>query len=124
MKFILVTFLSALLVIVFNPFLPYWEVMILIAILAALVDVRGAGAFFGGGIGMGLAWVGQSIYVSTISGSHLPEKMGELMGLGSEMALFVLTGILAFLLGAFSALSGSLFRKLFKRRPDNIYGGW
>lgn len=123
MKFILVTFLVALVVIVFNPYLPYWAVMILIAVLAAFVDIKGAGAFFGGGIGMGLAWIGQSIYVSTFSGSHLPEKMGELMGLGSEMALFVLTAILAFLLGAFSALCGSLFRKLFKRKPDNIYGG-
>lgn len=123
MKFILVTFLAALLVIVFNPYLSYWAVMILIALLAAFIDIRGAGAFFGGGLGMGLAWMGHSIYVSTISGSHLPEKMGELMGLGSELALFVLTGLLAFLLGAFSALCGSLFRKIFKRKPDNIYGG-
>ncbi|REG91468.1 hypothetical protein [Algoriphagus antarcticus] len=122
MKFILLTFLVALLVIVINPFLPYWAIMILIAILAALVGIKGAGAFFAGGFGMGLAWLGQSIYVSSISGSSLPEKMGELMGLGSDMALFAFTGILGFLLGAFSALSGSLFRKLFKRKPDNIYG--
>lgn len=123
MKFILFTFLTALLVVVFNPFLPYWAVMIFILILSALLGNKGAGSFFAGGLGMSLAWVGQSIYVSAMSGSQLPEKMGELMGLGSDMALFVLTGILGFLLGAFSALSGSLLRKLFKRKPDNIYGG-
>jgi threonine/homoserine/homoserine lactone efflux protein len=123
MKFILFTFLTALLVIVSNPFLPYWAVMILIVILSALIGNKGASSFFAGGLGMSLAWVGQSIYVSAMSGSQLPEKMGELMGLGSDMALFVLTGILGFLLGAFSALSGSLLRKLLKRKPDNIYGG-
>ncbi len=123
MKFILFTFLTALVVIAANPFLPYWSVMILIAILAALIRINGVGAFFAGGIGMGLVWAGQSIYLTTISGSELPSKMGELMGLGSDVTLFAITGFLGFLLGAFSALSGSFLSKLFKRKPDNIYGG-
>ncbi|PZX57764.1 hypothetical protein LV84_01893 [Algoriphagus ratkowskyi] len=123
MKFILVTFLTALLIIIINPFLPYWAVMIFIAILTALVGINGVGAFFAGGLGMGLAWLGQSIYIGIISGSQLPQKMSELMGLGSDMVLFAVTGLLGFLLGAFSALSGSLFRKSLKRKPTNIYGG-
>ena len=122
MKFILFTVLTALLVLVFNPFLHYWSVMILIGIFAAFIGNKGAGAFFAGGLGMGLAWLGQSIYISTFSGSSLPDKMGELMGFGSEMPLLAITGVLGFLLGAFSALTGSLFRNLFKRKPDNIYG--
>ena len=122
MKFILLTFLTALIVLVFNPFLPFWAVMILIGALAALLGIKGIVAFFGGGLGMGLAWLGQSIYISTVSGSQLPEKMSELMGLGSDMSLFAATGLLGFLLGAFSALSGSLFTKFFERKPTNIYG--
>ncbi|WP_425639540.1 hypothetical protein ACPUEN_07860 [Algoriphagus yeomjeoni] len=122
MKFLLFAFLTAVLVILFNPFLPYWSVMILIAIFAALSGNKGAEAFFAGGFGMGLAWLSQSIYISTFSGSSLPDKMGELMGFGSEMPLLAITGVLGFLLGAFSAWTGSLFRKLFKRKPDNIYG--
>lgn len=122
MKFILFTFLTALLVIIFNPLLPYWIVMILIALMAAIIGNKGAGVFFAGGLGMGLAWLGQSIYISAISGSPLPEKMAGLMGFGSDLALFSITAVLGFLLGAFSALSGSLFRNFFKRRPDNIYG--
>jgi hypothetical protein len=122
MKFILVTILTAVLVIVFNPFLPFWAVMILIAGFAALVGNTGTGAFFAGGLGMGLAWLGQSIYITTVSGSQLAENMSQLMGVGSDMALFAATGVLGFLLGAFSALSGSLFRKSLKRQPTNIYG--
>mgnify|MGYP003680911995 CR=1 FL=1 len=122
MKFILLTFLTALLVVVVNPFFSYWGVMIGIVFLAVIVGNSGLGAFFGGGLGMGLAWLGQSIYIITISGSSLPEKMGVLMGLGSDISLFALTGALGFVLGAFSGLTGSLMRKLTKRKPDNIYG--
>ena len=122
MKFILFTFLTALLVIVFNPFLPYWAIMLVIAVFAALIGNKGAGAFFAGGLGMGLAWLGQSIYISSFSGSSLPDNMGELMGFGSGMPLLALTGVLGFLLGAFSAWTGSQLRKLFKKKPDNIYG--
>ena len=122
MKFVSLTFLTAMIVIFLNPFLPFWVVMIIIAILAALIVNKGAGAFIAGGLGMGLAWLGQSIYISTMSGSSLPEKMSDLMGLDSNMALFAFTGVLGFLLGAFSALTGSLLRKLAKRKPDNIYG--
>ncbi|WP_192349169.1 hypothetical protein [Algoriphagus sp. Y33] len=121
MKFILLTFLTAILVLLLNPFMPYWAVMIAVAILAAFADSPGGRAFFAGGFGMGLAWLGQSLYITTISGSSLPEKMGELMGLGSDMVLFVITGFLGFLIGAFSAWTGGLLRKLFKRKPDNIY---
>ncbi|MEB2779641.1 hypothetical protein [Algoriphagus persicinus] len=121
MKFIFFTILTALIVAVFNPFLPYWGVMILIALLAAILRQRGAGAFFAGGVGMSLAWLGQSIYISTVSGSSLTYQMGELMGFENEIVLFAITGIVGFLLGAFSALCGSLFRKLLKRKPDNIY---
>ncbi|MEP0712268.1 hypothetical protein [Algoriphagus sp.] len=122
MKFILFTFITAILVLVFNSFLPYWGVMILIAAFAALVGNNGAGAFFAGGLGMALAWLGTSIYISTVSGSQLPENMSSLMGLSSSLGLFAATAILGFLLGALSGLSGSLFRKLLKRQPSNIYG--
>lgn len=122
MKFILFTFLTALLVLIFNPFLPYWSVMIMVAIFAGLIGNKGTGAFFAGGLGMGLAWIGQSMYISTFSGSSLPNNMGELMGFGSATSLFAITGLLGFLLGAFSAWTGSLFRRLFKKKPDNIYG--
>ena len=121
MKFILFVVLTALLVMLLNPFLAFWAVMLGIAILAAISNIKGTGAFFAGGLGMGLMWLGQTIYISTVSGSSLPDKMGELMGVGNEFVLFAFTGVLGFFLGAFSALCGSLFRKLLRRKPDNIY---
>lgn len=123
MRFIFLVFLTALLVVFLNPILPFWIVMFLIAALAAFFGMKGAESFLGTGLGMGLAWLGQSLFISIETGSPLPNRMGELMGLGTGMTLVAISAILGFLLGGFSGLTGSLFRKLFRRQPDNLYKG-
>lgn len=123
MKFILFTLVTALLVLFGNPFLPYWGVMILIGGVAALIFPKPIGAFLGGGLGMGLAWLGQSLYIGITTASTLPDKMAQVMGMGSGMALVGLTGVIGFLLGAFSGWTGSLFRKILIVQPKDIYRG-
>jgi len=123
MRFIFLVFLTALLVVFLNPILPFWIVMFLIAALAAFFGMKGVESFLGTGLGMGLAWLGQSLFISIETGSPLPNRMGELMGLGTGMTLVAISAILGFLLGGFSGLTGSLFRKLFRRQPDNLYKG-
>jgi len=123
MKFISLTTLSALIVVFINPFFPFWVVMGLISILSAVLGGKGFTSFLSGGIGMGLAWIGQTIFLNYQTGSPLPDQMAEIMGFGSGVALSAITGIIGFLFGGFSAYSGSLFRKLLKSKPDNIYRG-
>ncbi|MBN3518662.1 hypothetical protein JYB62_01505 [Algoriphagus lutimaris] len=123
MKFISLTILIALIVVFVNPFFPYWIVMILIGILSVAFGLKGFVSFLAGGLGMGLAWVGQTVYLSFMTGSSLPDQMAEIMGASSGVFLSAITGLIGFLLGAFSAYSGSLFRRMLKKRPDNIYRG-
>jgi hypothetical protein len=123
MRFIAITILTILIVVFLNPVAPYWMVMIGIFLVATLIKPTGGGAFFGGALGMGLAWIGQSIYIGLVTASPLPDRMGELMGMGSGMTLVAITGVLGFLLGGLSAWSGTLFRKLFKKTPENVYKG-
>jgi hypothetical protein len=123
MKFIAFFFVSILIVVFINPIVPFWVIMILIALAAALLGAKGVDAFFAGGLAMGLAWLGQTIYISITSASQLSDSMSELMGLGTGMVMHILTGVLGFLLGSFSAWTGSLLRNVFKRRPNNIYKG-
>ena len=123
MRFIFLTMLTAVLVVFLNPVAPYWIVMIGIAILSALIFPSGLGAFTGAGLGKGLTWIGQCIYLEITTGSSLPDQMGELMGVGSGMSLIAATGVIGFLLGAFSGWTGVLFRKLFLREPEDLYGG-
>jgi len=97
--------------------------MILIGIISALLGLSGLQGFLAGGLGMGLAWLGQAIFISASTGSALPNKIGELMGLGSGMTVAGVTAIIGFLLGGFSGLTGSLLRKVFRKEPDNLYRG-
>lgn len=123
MRFIFLTILTALLVVFLNPIAPYWVVMIAIGVISALVYPNGFGGFLGGGLGMGLTWLGQSIYLGFSSGSSLPDRMGELMGVGSGMTLVAVTGVIGFLLGAFSGYTGVLFRNMIQKTPQNVYKG-
>lgn len=123
MRFIFLTVLTALMVVFLNPVVPFWVVMIGIGLISALLYPNGVGGFMGGGLGMGLSWLGQSIYIGVLTSSSLPDRMGELMGLGSGMTLIGLTGLLGFIFGGFSGWTGVLFRNMLQKEPKNIYRG-
>lgn len=123
MKFLLFTLLSALLVVFLNIVSPYWVVMIALTVLAILIRPSAWGGFFGGGLGMGLAWLAQTVYISAMTSSSLPDKMGALMGLGSGLSLMILTSVLGFILGGFSGLLGVMFRNLVQKKRRDVYLG-
>ncbi|MFT4856200.1 MAG: hypothetical protein ACI8YP_000941 [Algoriphagus sp.] len=123
MRFILFILITLGIVVFLNPFFPYWVIMILIGVGSGLLGLSGFQGFLAGGLGMGFAWLGQAIFISTSTGSSLPNKIGELMGLGSGMTVVGVTAIIGLLLGGFSGLTGSLFRNLFSKEPDNLYRG-
>jgi hypothetical protein len=123
MKFLLFTLLSALVVVFLNIVAPYWAVMIALTVLAGIIRPSGWGGFFGGGLGMGLIWLGQTVYISAVTSSTLPDKMGALMGLGSGLNLMLLTAVLGFILGGFSGLLGVMFRNLVQKNRRDVYLG-
>jgi hypothetical protein len=123
MKFLLFTLLSALVVVFLNIVAPYWVVMIAVTALAALIRPTVWGGFFGGGLGMGLVWLGQTVYISAVTSSTLPDKMGALMGLGSGLNLMLLTAVLGFILGGCSGLLGVMFRNLVQKKRRDVYLG-
>lgn len=117
-RFIALLILSALFILILGQFFSYPVLMIGVFILSYLVGGSGAISFFAGGLSFGLIWLFQAIYISIQTNSSLPDKMAELMGLGESNLLWVATGLLGFLLGGFSALSGALLRNLFKKKRD------
>jgi hypothetical protein len=123
MKFLLFTLLSALVVVFLNIVAPYCMVMIAVTALAALIRPTVWGGFLGGGLGMGLVWLGQTLYISAVTSSTLPDKMGALMGLGSGLSLMLLTAVLGFILGGCSGLLGVKFRNLIQKKPTDVYLG-
>ncbi len=123
MRFIFLLLVLVIATILLNPFLQFWMMMIVIAVLTALTNVKQIPAFFAGGLGMGTVWLAMSMYLMMRTGSPLADRMGELMGIGNGIMLAGITAILGFLLGAFSALSGSSLRNIWRVKSKNIYRG-
>ncbi len=123
MKFFGILILSTLIVVFVSPFLAYWMIMVLLGVLSLLLKPGKGAAFWGGGLGMGFSWLGQSYFLSINTGSVLPGQMADLMQLGSSIYLFLITGVLGFLLGGLASLSGAMLRNILKKRPDNVYRG-
>ncbi len=123
MRFIFLTILVVILVVFLNAIAPFWMVMIGIGVLAALINPSGVGGFLGGGLGMGLTWLGQCVYLEITTSSPLPDRMGEIMGLGSGVTLIAVTAVVGFVLGGFSGWTGVLFRNMTQRSPDDVYRG-
>ena len=123
MKFFGFLVVTVLVVVFLNPFLPYWGGMAMLFGIAVIINPGNSASFWGGGFGMALSWIGLSLFLTIQSGSDLPDRMAQILGAPSGTVLMAVTGVIGFLLGAFSSLSGNLFRNLVKRRPDNIYRG-
>ncbi len=123
LKFILIFLLSFLLIYFIGPFFHFWVMMIGVAFIAFLVGGPSGTSFLAGALAFGLAWLIISLLISINSGSDLPDKMGALLGFSNYNFLWVMTAVLGFVIGGFSALTGSLFRKLFTKRDQGIYRG-
>ncbi|HSJ68477.1 MAG TPA: hypothetical protein VK921_12410 [Anditalea sp.] len=120
MKFFIHCILSAIISLLLGPFIPYWGLMIVIGIAAALIGGRGIVAFLGSGLGMALVWFAVPLWVTIRTGSELPLRIGAIMGLDNPMILILITSLIGFLLAGFSAWTGNSFRKIFNE-PDMPY---
>ncbi|SIS70319.1 hypothetical protein [Belliella pelovolcani] len=122
MKFTALFVLTVLLVLFLGPYFSYPYLMGVIVILAYLMASNGTASFFASGLAMGLVWLGKAISISIETGSSLPDKMAILMGMEQSNLLWVATGVLGFLLGGFSGLTGALLKNLSKpKRPQGMY---
>lgn len=115
MKSLMLFIGSGLVAALMGPFFPYWVIMSMIAVLAALVGGKGAVSFFSAALAMGLIWFLVPLMITWKSGSDLAEKVAQIMGLEYNFILMGATSLIGFLLGGFAALTGNRFRKLFEK---------
>ncbi len=121
-KFLAIVVLTMVLVFFLGMAIPYWAVMLFVAATAFVLKFRPIVAFFGCGLGFGLAWTIISYVILVKTGSLLPAQMAVLMGLPNEFLLFLATGVLGFVIGSFSGLTGALLKNiLYKKRDVYVY---
>lgn len=115
MKFLILFVCSGVAALILGPFIPYWGIMLSIAVLAAILGGKGVYSFFSAGLGMGLVWYLIPLMIQWDTESTLPERVAQIMGLEHEGLLLAATSFLGFLMGGLAALTGNLFRKLFEK---------
>ncbi|WP_373497338.1 hypothetical protein [Aquiflexum sp.] len=120
-RFFGLVILTAFIVYFIGPYFPFWGLMILVALVTFLVGASPLTSFFGSGLPFGLVWLSLSVWISIDSGSELPIKMAELMGHSNDNMLWFAAGLIGFIIGGFSGLTGSLFRKILQKRDNGIY---
>ncbi|MDO6437306.1 hypothetical protein Q4534_07815 [Cyclobacterium sp. 1_MG-2023] len=116
MKFIVHMLVIALIAFLLGSIVPYYVMMMLIGAVSAWF--RGAAflAFIAGAIGVASVWVIAPLVIWSVSGSDLPDKFSQIMGFSNGTILVGITGVLGFLIGGFSALTGNFLGKLFRER--------
>lgn len=115
MRFSILFILSGLCAYLFGAYLPHWGLMLVIGVLAFAVGGKSSVAFFSAALAVGVVWFFVPLLIVLRTGSNLPEKMAEIMGLGGDLPLFGATSLLGFLIGGLGALTGNRLRKLFEK---------
>ncbi|KEO74512.1 hypothetical protein [Anditalea andensis] len=113
MKFFILCVISSITALLLGPLIPYWGLMIIIGLAAALVGGNRMTAFLGAGLGMALIWFAVPLWISIRTGSALPMRISAIMGFQDPVILMVLTSTIGFLIGGVSAWTGNSFRKIF-----------
>lgn len=108
MKFLIQLVITIVVCFILQSFLPWWTMAIGAFVVAFLFDNKGLPSFAAGFLGVAILWVGIAGYITIVTDSILTTKIDQLLPINS----FILTALVGGLVGGFSGLTGSLFRKL------------
>ena len=104
MKFLYQLIATILVSFVFQNFLPWWTMAIVAFTLGYFFGNKGFASFCAGFLGVGLLWLGMSVFIDVSTHSILTEKINRLLPLN----VFVLTTLIGGLVGGLASLTGSL----------------
>ena len=98
--------------------LPWWGVFPAAGLAGLLVPNKGAATFAAGLLGVALLWFGQVYLIDAANESILSSKVAGIFGLSSSLLLMLATSAIGGIAGGFAALTGKLFRDLFKKKQE------
>ncbi len=112
-KDILAVGLFILLGFLLQSFFSLWSIAILGLIFGWLINRSNGHTFLLGGLAVFLLWGGYAFWLDSANAGILSARIGKLLGNLPPLGLVLLTAFLGGIVGSFSALSGSMARKLF-----------
>ena len=104
MKFLHQVIATILISFLLQNFLPWWTMAVVSFALGYFFGNKGFISFCAGFLGVGLLWLGMSLFIDVSTHSILTEKINKLLPLN----VFVLTTMIGGLVGGLASLTGSL----------------
>ena len=92
---------------------PWWITAVVAAGVCFFIPIKNTQSFATGTLAFGLLWGMQAYNLSAMNMDLLATKMGELFGGFTPMELVYATAAIGGIVGAFGAMTGSLFRQMF-----------
>ena len=121
MKTISAILLTAILTGLLMRTVPWWSGSILACVIAYFWRQKPRTAFFGGFLGVALAWGVIAWRIDIQNGSILSKRIGELLMGIHPVGVILITAIIGGLTGGIGALTGSLLGGR-KKRAINVAG--
>lgn len=118
MKFIVATFLYALLAFAGSLFFPWWIIAVTSFVVGLLIHQRALITYASAFLGVSLLWGGLAFWMDLQNNHLLATKIANVLPLGgSSIVLIVMTALIGGWVSAFSAMTGSYLRPV-KRKTE------
>ena len=121
MKFFLQILMIMVVAFMLELFLPWWSIAIAGGVTGLLMGGNVTRSFSAGMIGMFLLWFGTAMMLQAETDSNLADVVGGVLpGKPDGNTVAAISGIIAGLVGAFSAATGDSIRSLFVKKTAKV----
>ena len=106
-----------------SSILPWWNIVLVGFIVAAMIPGNGFSCFLSGFLGGGILWLGYAWKVDTETDSIMSTKIVELIPMVNDVtSLLIVSAVIGGFAAGFGMLSGNSFRKIFmKKKTKGLY---
>lgn len=103
--------------------MPWWNIVLVGFLIAALIPGNAFGCFVSGFLGGGILWLGYAWKVDTETDSIMSTKIVELIPMINDVtSLLILSAIIGGIAAGFGMLAGNSFRRIFqKKKTSGLY---
>lgn len=98
--------------VIVSPFVPWWGISIVAAVIGAIMGLKGTTSFFYGFLGVGIVWLVTMLLKNAANEGILLEKMTDLFPLESPILLMLAIALIGGIVGGLSTATGGLLRQL------------
>ena len=111
MKFFISIIIIGVMSFIAGQYTPWWSIAVVAFIVVLFVNQRPLSAFLSGFLGVFSLWLILALFIDAANGSILANRIGSMLGIGSNPALLAfISAFVGGLVAGFAALSASYLR--------------